>query len=90
MAPTMEKLSAVTFRVGNYRPSFKRGLRVPVIFALNLVAKIGERGLNGRHEFLDELQISVCGKIFRFVDDIPMKKAQHRSHDKRKTGNIGC
>jgi hypothetical protein len=42
-----------------YRTSFKRGLRVPVIFALNLVAKIGERSLNGRHELLDDLQMSV-------------------------------
>ena len=73
-----------------YRPSFKRGLRVPVIFALNLLTKIGERGLNGRHEFLDDLQISVYGKILRFVDDIPMKKAQHRAHGKGKTGYIGC
>ena len=73
-----------------YRPGFKRRLRVPVIFALNLVTKIGERGLDGRDEFLDDLQISVYGKILRLVDDIPMKKAQHRSHGKGKTGNIGC
>lgn len=73
-----------------YRPRFKRGLCVPVIFPLNLLAKTGERGLNGRHEFFDDLQISVYGKILRFVDDIPMKKAQHRSHSKGKTGNIGC
>ena len=73
-----------------YRPSFKRGLRVSVIFRFNLLAKIGERGLHGRHKCLDDLQISSYGKILRFVDDISMKKAQKGSHAKGKTGNIGC
>jgi hypothetical protein len=59
-----------------YRPRFQRGLWVPVIFPLNLRANIGEGRLDRGHKFLDHLQISVYRKILRFVDDIPMKKAQ--------------